>query len=37
MSPTPLLDTIPLPQDLRTLSRNQLPQVAEELRAFLLE
>ncbi len=37
MSPTPLLDTITLPQDLRALSRNQLPQVAEELRAFLLE
>ncbi len=33
---TPLLDTINEPADLRTLSEKQLPQVAEELRAFLL-
>ena len=37
MSQTPLLDTVPLPQDLRALNKNQLPQVAEELRTFLLE
>ncbi|GAA0696612.1 1-deoxy-D-xylulose-5-phosphate synthase [Marinobacterium maritimum] len=33
---TPLLDQIDTPQDLRTLSRSQLPQLARELRAFLL-
>ncbi len=37
MSQTPLLDTVPLPQDLRALNKHQLPQVAEELRTFLLE
>jgi len=34
---TPLLDTINDPADLRALSREQLPALAEELRAFLLE
>ncbi|MCX7162806.1 MAG: 1-deoxy-D-xylulose-5-phosphate synthase [Rhodocyclales bacterium] len=33
----PLLDTINSPADLRALERDQLPQVAEELRAFLLD
>ena len=33
----PLLDTIGSPADLRALQRDQLPQVADELRAFLLE
>ncbi len=33
---TPLLDQTDTPQDLRTLSRSQLPQLARELRAFLL-
>ena len=37
MSQTPLLDTINLPQDLRRLDKKQLPQVAAELRAFLLD
>lgn len=37
MSHTPLLDTINLPQDLRRLDKKQLPQVAAELRAFLLD
>ena len=37
MSHTPLLDTIHLPQDLRRLDKGLLPQVAAELRAFLLE
>ena len=37
MSHTPLLDTIHLPQDLRRLDKSLLPQVAAELRAFLLE
>ncbi|WP_373740285.1 1-deoxy-D-xylulose-5-phosphate synthase [Neisseria sp.] len=37
MSQTPLLDTVTLPQDLRNLDKDKLPQVAEELRAFLLE
>ena len=32
-----LLDTIQSPSDLRALDRKQLPQVAEELRAFLLD
>ncbi|QEY27094.1 1-deoxy-D-xylulose-5-phosphate synthase [Neisseria zalophi] len=36
MSQTPLLDTINLPEDLRGLDAKQLPQVAEELRTFLL-
>src|SRR5690349_24701069 len=29
---TPLLDTVQLPSDLRALSKDQLPQLAEELR-----
>lgn len=33
---TPLLDTIDSPADLRALNEKQLPQLAEELRAFLL-
>ena len=33
----PLLDTIASPADLRALQRDQLQQVADELRAFLLE
>src|SRR5690606_8972043 len=33
---TPLLDSIDSPAELRALSEKQLPQVAEELRAFLL-
>ena len=37
MSQTPLLDTINLPQDLRRLDKKQLPQIAAELRAFLLD
>ena len=37
MSHTPLLDTIHLPQDLRRLDKSLLPQVAAELRAFLLD
>jgi 1-deoxy-D-xylulose-5-phosphate synthase len=32
LSDTPLLDTLPLPADLRKLSENQLKQVADELR-----
>ena len=33
----PLLNTINSPDDLRQLERKQLPQLAEELRAFLIE
>jgi 1-deoxy-D-xylulose-5-phosphate synthase len=33
----PLLQTIDNPDDLRKLERDQLPQLAEELRAFLIE
>lgn len=33
---TPLLDRINLPKDLRELEKEQLPQLADELRAFLL-
>ncbi|AQR64990.1 1-deoxy-D-xylulose-5-phosphate synthase [Aquaspirillum sp. LM1] len=33
----PLLDTIDLPADLRRLDRRQLPQLARELREFLVE
>ena len=33
---TPLLDTIDSPADLRELNEKQLPQLADELRAFLL-
>ena len=29
---TPLLDTVQLPADLRSLSKDQLPQLADELR-----
>lgn len=36
MKPTPLLDHIESPQDLRRLAKNQLPQLADELRDFLL-
>ncbi|MDO5356754.1 MAG: 1-deoxy-D-xylulose-5-phosphate synthase [Conchiformibius sp.] len=34
---TPLLDTLSLPEHLRALDIGQLPQLAAELRAFLLE
>lgn len=34
---TPLLDTIHLPSDLRALGRQQLPQLATELREFLVD
>ena len=34
---TPLLDTIHDPTDLRRLPREQLPELAEELRSFLLD
>ncbi|WP_416191959.1 1-deoxy-D-xylulose-5-phosphate synthase [Neisseria sp. CCUG12390] len=37
MSQTPLLDLIEQPHHLRTLDKDQLPQVAGELRTFLLE
>ncbi|WP_037585310.1 1-deoxy-D-xylulose-5-phosphate synthase [Stenoxybacter acetivorans] len=37
MEPTSLLGNINFPQDLRCLDKSQLPQVADELRAFLLE
>ena len=33
----PLLDTLSLPDDLRKLSKKELPQLAEELRAFIVE
>ena len=33
----PLLDKINSPAELRALEREQLPQVADELRAFVLE
>ncbi len=33
----PLLETINIPDDLRQLQREQLPQLADELRAFLIE
>ena len=33
----PLLDTIDFPQQLRLLERKQLPQLAQELRAFLID
>lgn len=35
-NPTPLLDTVCLPADVRRLSAQQLPQLANELRDFLL-
>lgn len=37
MTATPLLDTIATPADIRRLVPEQLPQLAQELRAFLLE
>ena len=37
MNPTPLLDLIEEPQQLRSLDKSQLPQAAAELRGFLLE
>lgn len=37
MNPTPLLDTVDTPQDLRNLTVSQLPQLAAELRTFLLD
>ncbi|MBI0181030.1 1-deoxy-D-xylulose-5-phosphate synthase [Snodgrassella sp. W8158] len=37
MNPTPLLDTIDLPQDVRRLQKTQLPELVNELRAYLLE
>lgn len=37
MNPTPLLDAIDLPQDVRRLQKTQLPMLADELRAYLLE
>jgi 1-deoxy-D-xylulose-5-phosphate synthase len=36
-SPYSLLETINSPEDLRKLERKQLPELAEELRAFLVE
>ena len=35
--PYPLLDTIHSPEDLRSLEEDQLPQLADELRAFLIQ
>ena len=35
--PTPLLDTVNLPADIRKLSEKQLPQLAEELRAETID
>ena len=37
MTPTALLDTLHSPAELRQLAREQLPQLAEELRTFLVE
>jgi len=37
MSDAPLLDRINSPADLRALERAELPKLAEELRAFLIE
>ncbi len=37
MTDYPLLETIDTPESLRTLERKQLPQLAEELRRFLVE
>ena len=34
---TPLLDTVSTPDDLRQLSIGQLPELAQELRDFLLD
>ena len=33
----PLLDTVHMPEQLRHLSRKQLPELAKELREFLVE
>ena len=35
--PYPLLDTIQSPEDLRSLEEDQLPQLADELREFLIQ
>ncbi|MBQ1656860.1 MAG: 1-deoxy-D-xylulose-5-phosphate synthase, partial [Rhodocyclaceae bacterium] len=37
MTPTALLDTLHSHAELRQLARDQLPQLAEELRTFLVE
>ncbi len=37
MNMSQLLDTIKLPEDLRSLSKNQLPQLAKELRKFIID
>ena len=37
MSKTPLLDTVLLPADLRKLDKKQLPQLADELRAEMID
>jgi 1-deoxy-D-xylulose-5-phosphate synthase len=36
-NPPPILETINSPSDLRQLERKQLPQLADELRAFLIQ
>ncbi len=36
-APTPLLDRVNLPEELRTLSEGELPQLADELRRFLID
>ena len=33
----PLLDSVKMPEQLRQLSRKQLPELAQELRSFLVE
>lgn len=37
MPKTPLLDTVHLPEDLRKLDKKQLPQLADELRAEMID
>jgi 1-deoxy-D-xylulose-5-phosphate synthase len=37
MTKTPLLDTVHLPEDLRKLDKKQLPQLADELRAEMID
>ena len=37
MTSQPILATIQRPEDLRQLERRQLPQLADELRSFLIE
>lgn len=37
MTKTPLLDSVALPDDLRRLDKKQLPQLAEELRAEMID